>query len=148
MLGGAGCDNDVRVNIEPGFLFELPRHSLKPALLGSLLSVWVLVGLFCYLNSYTQRRYFTIWTAAWLFYALWLTLCINTPARGGGGWNFLKQWCVGASGTFLLWGSMNFLRVEVPQRLLGLFLLFLIPWSYLGSALSEEWVWVELPVFG
>jgi hypothetical protein len=33
----------------------------------SLLSVWVLVGLFCYLNRYTKREYFTIWTAAWLF---------------------------------------------------------------------------------
>ena len=40
----------------------------------SLLSVWMLVGLFYYLNRYTRREYFTVWTAAWLFYALWLTL--------------------------------------------------------------------------
>src|SRR6185503_1558470 len=39
-----------------------------PTMLGSLLTVWVLVGLFFYLNHYTRRRYFTIWAVAWLFY--------------------------------------------------------------------------------
>ena len=47
---------------------------LKAALIVSLMSVWMLVGLFYYLNRYTKRDYFTVWTAAWLFYALWLTL--------------------------------------------------------------------------
>ena len=52
-----------------------PQQYLQAALLVSLVSVWLLVGLFYYLNRYTKRDYFTIWTAAWLFYALWLTLC-------------------------------------------------------------------------
>ena len=62
-----------------GFDIIFPREYLRAALLVSLLSVWVLVGLFYYLNRYTKRRYFTIWTAAWLFYALWLTLGITVP---------------------------------------------------------------------
>ena len=37
----------------------------------------VLVALFYYLNRYTKRYYFTIWTAAWLFYALWLTIGLS-----------------------------------------------------------------------
>ena len=57
-----------------------PREYLRGALIVSLLSVWVLVVLFYYLNRYTKRNYFTIWTAAWLFYALWLTLGITVPA--------------------------------------------------------------------
>jgi PAS domain-containing protein len=57
---------------------------LKPALLISLLSVWVLVGVFYFLNTYTRRRYFTIWTTAWLFYALWLTLFFLGAIRPGG----------------------------------------------------------------
>ncbi len=52
----------------------IAREYLKAGVLVSLLSVWVLVALFFYLNRYTKRRYFTIWTAAWLFYALWITL--------------------------------------------------------------------------
>ena len=53
------------------------QQYLRAALMVSLLSVWVLVGLFYYLNHYTKREYFTVWTAAWLFYALWLTLGLN-----------------------------------------------------------------------
>src|ERR1700691_3219685 len=52
----------------------ITREYLRAGVLVSLLSVWVLVALFCYLNRYTKRRYFTMWTAAWLFYALWMTL--------------------------------------------------------------------------
>jgi hypothetical protein len=44
-----------------------PREYLRAALLVSLLSVWVLVGLFYYLNRYTKRYYFTVWTAACCF---------------------------------------------------------------------------------
>ena len=63
-----------------GFDISVPREYLRVALMVSLLSVWVLISLFYYLNRYTQRRYFTIWTAAWLFYALWLTLGITVPS--------------------------------------------------------------------
>ena len=58
--------DNIGLSFSPGCLWA--------ALMVSLLSVWVLVGLFFYLNRYTRREYFTIWTAAWLFYALWLTL--------------------------------------------------------------------------
>ena len=55
-------------------LSDFSGQYLRAALMVSLLSVWMLVGLFYYLNRYTKRDYFTVWTAAWLFYALWLTL--------------------------------------------------------------------------
>ena len=34
--------------------------------------------MFFYLNRFTKRQYFTVWTAAWL-YALWLTLSAEAP---------------------------------------------------------------------
>ena len=58
------------------------REYMKAAVLVSLLSVWVLVALFFYLNRFTKRRYFTIWIAGWLFYALWLTLSIVNTDQG------------------------------------------------------------------
>ena len=61
-----------------------PEELLKAALLVSTTSVWVLVGLFCYLNHYTRRKYFTTWTAAWLFHALWLTLELCDPFSASG----------------------------------------------------------------
>ena len=79
----------------------------------SLLSVWVLVGLFYYLNRYTKREYFTVWTAAWLFYALWLTLSLQMKDTPPGSILFMiKQWCVAISAVFLLWGSLRFLSLS------------------------------------
>ncbi len=142
-----------------------PEAYVPAAMLVSLLSVWMLVGLFFYLNRYTKREYFTIWTAAWLFYALWLTLNLktikSTDSLTGAGpavhvhepaiWQIifiLKQCCVAISAVFLLWGSLRFLGIAVRQRLFGLFMFFLVVWTAISpQALSENRFGVELPVF-
>ncbi len=99
----------------------------------SLLSVWMLVVLFFYLNRYTKREYFTVWTTAWLFYALWLTLNLRFPVAPLDGNVFkLKQCCVAISAVFLLWGSLRFLSLPVPQRLFGLFMAFLVVWIFVS----------------
>src|SRR6266571_4612772 len=92
------------MNSIAGFDMIFPREYLRAALVVSLLSVWVLVGLFYYLNRYTKRSYFTIWTAAWLFYALWLTLGITTNPSPESFLQIVRQWCVGISAIFSLWG--------------------------------------------
>src|SRR5580692_9011690 len=109
----------------------LSEEHLGPALLFSLLSVWVLVAVFFYLNTYTRRRYFTIWTTAWLFYALWLTLVWKQSSWGGSPWQqWLKEWCLCVSALFLLWGSLRFLGQRVKQRLIAFSLGFLVVWSF------------------
>src|SRR5208282_6066175 len=114
---------------EMGLVF--PEEYLRAALLVSLLSVWVLVGLFYYLNRYTKRYYFTIWTAAWLFYALWLTVGIEVVSPDPGSFvPVLRLWCICLSAVFLLWGSVSFLEMKAPQRLFGGFIAFLLIWSY------------------
>jgi signal transduction histidine kinase/ActR/RegA family two-component response regulator len=121
---------------------------LRAALLVSLLSVWVLVGLFFYLNRYTRREYFTIWTAAWLFYALWLTLSLRVAEPATGSIIFaIKQCCVSVSAVFLLWGSLRFLGLPVRQQLLGGFMLFLIVWTFVSPQAISNVLQVELPVF-
>src|SRR5256886_15781059 len=95
-----------------------PREYMRAALVVSLLSVWVLVGLFYYLNRYTKRYYFTIWTAAWLFYALWLTLGMSFPNSSLSSMvAILRQCCVSLSAVFLLWGSVAFLEFRTPQKI-------------------------------
>ncbi len=126
-----------------------PPEYLKAALILALLSVWVLVGLYSYLNRYTQRRYFTVWTAAWLFYALWLTLAIRFhPAAPGPLGAMLQQWCIGAAAVCLLWGSALFLGQREPQRLYGLFFGFLLAWGYVGAFHLGGGLQVSLPTFG
>ena len=132
-----------------GLNLVFPHEYLRAALMVSLLSVWMLVGLFYYLNRYTKRDYFTIWTAAWLFYALWLTLNLEMPNAEPGGVMFvLKQWCVAISAVFLLWGSLSFLSIPVRQTLFGLFMLFLLVWTLTSpKALSNNQLAIQLPIF-
>lgn len=125
-----------------------PPETLKAALILSLLSVWVLVGLYAYLNRYTQRKYFSVWTTAWLFYALWLTLSIRFhPDAPGPLGVMLQQWCIGAAAVFLLWGSALFLKQKEPQRLYALFIGFLLAWGYVGAFHLEGSLQVFLPTF-
>jgi signal transduction histidine kinase len=136
-------------------LSDFSGQYLRAALMVSLLSVWMLVGLFYYLNHYTKRDYFTVWTAAWLFYALWLTLGLKFEATAPESIIFkAKQCCVSISAVFLLWGSLRFLKIPVRQTLFGLFLLFLLAWTFAGPhiisdslTLKMRTLDMQLPVF-
>lgn len=140
-------DSNFFLNLFSGVQFD--AGYVKAALMVSLLSVWVLVGLFFYLNQYTKRNYFTTWTAAWLFYALWLTLSTTPGAQDIGTWNFIvKQWCVGISAVFLLWGSLQFLGLPIRQMLFGLFMAFLMTWTFVSPELTDnDKLVAQLPVF-
>src|SRR5687767_14552923 len=132
-----------------GFGIYISHDSLKSAILISILSVWVLIGLFTYLNRYTKRRYFTLWTVAWLFYGLWLSLNYGLLKFPENPLLLMsKQWCVGVAATFLLWGSFQFLRLQVRQTLLALFIGFLLVWSYIGAYHLENKLSIQMPIFG
>ena len=121
---------------------------LQATLFVSLLSVWVLVGLFYYLNRYTRREYFTIWTVAWLFYALWLTLGMTMQGTISIKAVFiLRQCCVAISAVFLLWGSARFLSLPVRQTLLTLFMAFLLVWTIVSPEVLSDTFQIQLPVF-
>jgi signal transduction histidine kinase len=121
---------------------------LQATLFVSLLSVWVLVGLFYYLNRYTKRPYFSVWTVAWLFYALWLTLGLTTGNLAKGEVVFmLRQGCVAISAVFLLWGSARFLDLPVRQSLIGLFMVFLLVWTVVSPRVLSNVLQIQLPVF-
>ena len=136
---------------------DFSNDYMHAALLVSLMSVWMLVGLFYYLNSYTKRDYFTAWTAAWLFYALWLTLGLRFKFEETSPDSLvfkLRQCCVAISAVFLLWGSLRFLKIPVRQTLFGLFILFLLVWTFAGLKIISEAVddrgrvlTMQLPVF-
>jgi signal transduction histidine kinase/CheY-like chemotaxis protein len=134
---------------------DFSEQYLQAALLVSLLSVWMLVGLFYYLNHYTKRDYFTVWTAAWLFYALWLTLGLKFDETTPESLIFkLKQCCVAISAVFLFWGSLRFLKIPVRQTLFGLFMLFLLVWTFVGPQIipaaldpKARMLEMQLPVF-
>src|SRR5512133_1226476 len=117
-----------------GYLFDFPREYLRPAGLVSLLSVWVLVGLFFYLNAYTRRRYFTIWSAAWLFYGTWLSLSFEFQGVSGGPFVLmLEHGSVGIAAILMIWGASVFLKQPIGDRVFGLCCGFVAAWSYLSA---------------
>jgi len=130
-----------------GLEFAIPADYLNSAVMVSLLSVLVLVGLFFYLNWYTGRRYFRIWTLGWMFYAIWL-------ATGPGAVNaspfqvMVKYWCVGASAVLLFWGSVQFLKMPARPLLFCLFTGFLLVWSYVGAYYLKSPLQIRAPIFG
>jgi PAS domain S-box-containing protein len=126
---------------------NLPTDYLDATLLASGLSVLVLVGLFHYLNRYTQRRYFTIWTAAWLFYGLWLAFHFSWVQSESSASLMMKQFSIGLAATFLIWGSANFLNQDPPQTLLGAFMAFLLVWCYLNAYFIKEPLYSQVPMF-
>ena len=130
------------------FNLMFPQQYLQAALMVSLMSVWLLVGLFTYLNRYTKRDYFTIWTAAWLFYALWLTLGLHAEHLAPANILFtLKQTCVAISAVFLMWGSLRFLGLQARETLLGLFMLFLVVWTVVSPQVLSSSLQIQYPVF-
>ncbi|MDB6017278.1 MAG: Multi-sensor hybrid histidine kinase [Pedosphaera sp.] len=131
-----------------GINLYFTREYLQAGVLVSLLTVWVLVGLFYYLNRYTKRRYFTIWTTAWLFYALWITISFGSQGnRREPPMLMLEQWCIGVSAVFLLWGSLSFLGEQVRSSMFGWFLAFLLVWSYIGAYHLRGRMQMQVPVF-
>ncbi|HVU07437.1 MAG TPA: ATP-binding protein [Verrucomicrobiae bacterium] len=124
------------------------QQYLQATLFVSLLSVWLLVGLFYYLNRYTKRDYFSVWTVAWLFYALWLTLGLKMQNVVSNNIVFmLQQCCVAISAVFLLWGSARFLSLPVRQTLIGLFMVFLLAWTFVSPSVLASRLQIQLPVF-
>lgn len=129
--------------------FAIPPDYLSAAMIVSLLSVLVLVGLFHYLNRYTGRKYFSIWTVGWIFYACWLGFGLwelggNSSALA----SMLKLWCIGLSASLLFWGSSAFLKLPSRPTVFYLFMGFLLVWSYLGAFHLKNHFQVYLPIFG
>ncbi len=114
--------------------FYLAPETLKATILMSLLTVWVLIGVFIFLKRYTKRRHFTVWTAGWLFYVVWLTLNMQDLGSAPTSTTLLiEQWCLAVVAVFLFWGSVRFMGLRVKELELGLFLAFLLVWSYVGA---------------
>ena len=129
--------------------FALPPERLAEAKIVSLLSVCMLVVFFYYLNRHTKRGYFAVWTAGWMFYALWLMLNVQLPnAKPGEIVFLLEQWCLVFTAVCLLWGSLRFLNLLGRHFLFGLLVLSVLTWTWICPLIfSGNPLATELPVY-
>jgi len=125
-----------------------PVGALKPALILALLSTWVLIGAFCYLNRYTRRRYFAIWTVGWVCYAFWITATIMSLDDGFRmKWEWLKQVCVGGCALFLFFGTLEFSGNARRSREMIWMILFVALWSFAIGNFLKSAFWLSLLLF-
>lgn len=125
-----------------------PPEWLKAALALSLISTWVLVALFAYLNRYTRRQYFGLWTAGWLFFALWITSTLSfLDDPHAASWEWIRLAGIGICATLIFWGALQFTGRQRGQREMALLVFMMVLWSYIGRNVHGGGIWVSLPLY-
>ncbi len=125
-----------------------PADGLKVALLLAILSTWVVISVFAYLNLQARKSYFQSWAVAWLYYSLYLA-----AAFGLGEWSglslvqALRSACIGISALCLLWGSFQLTGQKRTNRELGLGLAVILVWSCVAVYQLLNRLWITMPVF-
>jgi len=120
-----------------------PPEWVKGSLVLSLFSTLVLIGLFVYLNRYTQRSYFTLWMGAWSFYAVWIVgwlYFLQSPEKENLEW--LKLLALGGCAFLLFCGTVRFSGETRGKRELAMFLLLILFGNFLVRDMptSREWL--------
>ena len=129
-----------------GFLF--PPEWTKAALVLVLVGVWLMIGLFAYLNHHTKKPCFRFWAVAWMFYSVYLaafigigeTSVITVPMMA-------RYTCIGISALFMFWGSFQLTGQHRNLREVGLAVFLILVWSYVAAHLVEGGIWTTVMPF-
>jgi PAS domain S-box-containing protein len=125
-----------------------PAEWVKAALVLALFTTWVVIGLFAYLNHYTKKAYFSLWTVAWMFYAVWLAACIGLEESPYTPFLVMaRRACIGISALFMFWGSFQLTYGARNRRELGMGVILIVIWSYVAAYKVVDRVWITIPVF-
>ncbi len=125
-----------------------PAEWVKAALVLALFTTWVVIGLFAYLNHYTKKSYFSMWTVAWMFYAVWLAACIGLEESPDTPFLVMaRRACIGISALFMFWGSFQLTYGSRNRRELGMGIVMIVVWSYVAAYKIVDRLWITIPVF-
>src|SRR6267142_2620288 len=125
-----------------------PPEWIKSALVLALITVWMVIVLFTYMNYATRRFHLSLWTVAWMFYSVYLAASIgleespHTPLLV-----MVSRACIGISALFMFWGSFQLTQAERDQRELALGTVMIVIWSYFAAYRVQDSLWATLPVF-
>src|SRR5438477_9131788 len=99
--------NQIHRQMAPGGV-AVPSNWIGSALVLALISMATVTGLFYYLNRRLKRQYFSLWTMAWVCYALYLFAAIGLQEMPNEPMLLLaRRVCIGISGLFMFWGSFQ-----------------------------------------
>ena len=131
------------------FDITFPAEWVKAALVLSFFSTAVVIGVFSYLNRFTKKQYFSLWTAGWMFFALWLAAAIQLEESRYSQFLVLaRRACIGICALCMFWGSFELTGSHRrSRRELAAGILFIIVWSYFAAYRVLDPLWVTIPVF-
>ena len=136
------------MNLPDQSILLFPPEWIKSALVLALITVWMVIVLFTYMNYTTRRFHLSLWTVAWMFYSVYLAASIglqespHTPFL-----TMISRACIGISALFMFWGSFDLTGLKRSQRELALGTILIVIWSYFAAYRVQDGLWLTLPVF-
>ncbi len=136
------------LNLLDQSVLSFPPEWIRSALVLALITVWMVIGLFTYMNYSTRRTHLSLWTVAWMFYSVYLAASIGleesprTPVL-----LMASRACIGISALFMFWGSFQLSGAKRDQRELVLATVLIIIWSYFAAYRVQGGLWLTVPVF-
>ena len=138
--------------LNTGFLDQsllfFPPEWIKSALVLALITVWMVIGLFTYMNYSARRVHLSLWTVGWMFYSVYLAASIGLEESPHTALLVMvSRACIGISALFMFWGSFQLTAAKRDQRELALGSVMMVIWSYVGAYQVQDEQWVTFPVF-
>ncbi len=129
-------------------LLFFPPEWIKSALVLALITVWMVIVLFTYMNYATRRYHLSLWTVAWMFYSVYLAASIGLQEWFHAPFlTMISRACIGVSALFMFWGSFHLTGMKRSQRELALGTVLIVIWSYFAAYRVQDGLWLTLPIF-
>ena len=129
-------------------LLYFPPEWIKSALVLALITVWMVIGLFTYMNYSARRVHLSLWTVGWMFYSVYLAASIGLEESPHTALLVMvSRACIGISALFMFWGSFQLTKAKRDQRELAFGSVMMVIWSYVGAYRVEDEWWITFPVF-
>jgi PAS domain S-box-containing protein len=129
-------------------LLYFPPEWIKSALVLALITVWMVIGLFTYMNYSQRRLHLSLWTVGWMFYSVYLAASIGLEESPHTALLVMvSRACIGISALFMFWGSFQLTKSKRDQREIALGSVMMVIWSYVGAYRVQNELWVTFPVF-
>lgn len=129
-------------------ILQFPPEWIKSALVLALITVWMVIGLFAYMNYSSRRPHLSLWTVAWMFYSVYLAASIGLEESPHAPVLVMaSRACIGISALFMFWGSFQLTEAKRNERELALGTTLIVLWSYFAAYRVPDGLWPTLPVF-
>lgn len=148
VMDALGKMNDFATRISEFTVLLFPREWVNAALMFALMSTWAVIALFIYMNRTSRKPHFSLWTVAWMFYAVYLAASIGLEQSPDSSFLVMVQRAsIGVGALFMFWGSFQLTGQPRDARELKMASLMMVVWSCVAAYVVRDRLWITVPVF-